>query len=121
MIHIFPPPGFYQAGHCADDPDLTPSSPVTVGSEGTHSVSSFPKCASLDGADPLWSSTSSFLYESSLVTVTLGRRMWGLSQPAYGFNGFVQGAIKLSRKCTHVIRVEVSVETALFIRRVGHS
>ena len=47
--------------------------------------------------------------------------MWGLSQPAYGFNGFVQGAIKLSRKCTHVVRVEVSVETALFIRHVEHT
>ena len=47
--------------------------------------------------------------------------MWVLKQPAYGFNGVVQGAIKLSRKCTHVIRVEVSVETALFIPHVGHT
>ena len=87
--------------------------PVTLGSEGTLF-----KSTSMDGEDPLWSSTSSFLYESSLVTVTLGRRMWGLKQPAYGFNGTVQGAIKLSGKCTHVVRVEVSVEKALFIRHV---
>ena len=39
--------------------------------------------------------------------------MWGPTQPKYGFNGFVQGAVKLSRKCTHVVRVEVSVEPAL--------
>jgi hypothetical protein len=95
--------------------------PLTPGSEGALSVSSFRGSTSSDGGDPLWSSTSSFLYESSLVTVTLGRRIWGLRQPAYGFNGIVQGAIKLSRKCTHVVRVEVSVETALFIRHVGHS
>jgi hypothetical protein len=95
--------------------------PLTLGSEGTISVSSFLGSTPSDGGDPLWSSTSSFLYESSLVTVTLGGRMWGLRQPAYGFNGIVQGAIKLSRKCTHVVRVEVSVETALFIRHLGHS
>lgn len=63
----------------------------------------------------------SFLYESSLVDVTLGRRMWVLKQPAYGFNGVIEGAVKLSSKCTHVIRVEVSVETALFIRHPGHT
>jgi hypothetical protein len=112
MIRVFPPPGFYQAGHCTHDHDPTSSSSVTLGSEGTLSVSSFLGSTTSDGGDPLWSSTSSFLYESSLVTVTLGRRMWGLTQPAYGFNGFVQGAIKLGRKCTHVVRVEVSVETA---------
>jgi hypothetical protein len=95
--------------------------PVTLGSEGTLSVSSLPKSTSSDGGDTLWSPSTSFLYESPLVTVTLGRRVWGLKQPAYGFNGIVQGAIKLSRKCTHVVRVEVSVETAMLIRQVGHS
>jgi hypothetical protein len=112
----------YQAGLSPDDHELissSPHSPVTSGSEGTFSVSSFPK--SVDGGDPLWSSASSFLYESSLVAVTLGKRMWGLKQPAYGFNGIVQGAIKLSGKCTHVVRVEVSVETGLSIHHTGHS
>lgn len=99
---------------------LYSESPVTLGSEGALSVSSFPGSQYSDGDNSLWSSTSSFLYESSLVAVTLGRRMWGLRQPAYGFNGIVQGAIKLSRKCTRVVRVEVSVETALFIRFIRH-
>jgi hypothetical protein len=85
MIRVFPPPGSYQAGHCTDD--LAPSSNAVL--RGYPLSGS----TSLDGGDPLWSSTSSFLYESSLVTVTLGRRMWGLRQPAYGFNGIVQGAI----------------------------
>lgn len=60
--------------------------------------------------DPLWSSTASFLYESPLVNISLGRRVWNLRLPVYGFNGIVQGAVKLSRKCSHVARVEVSVE-----------
>ena len=98
---------------------MTSLHPVTLCSEGTLSKSTSLDGGDLDGGDPLWSSTSSFLYESSLVTVTLGRRMWGLKQPAYGFNDIVQGAIKLNRKCTHVVRVEVSVETDLFIRHVG--
>ncbi len=116
MTRVSPPPRSYQAG-LSDDP---PYSPVTSSSEGTLSVSSFPKSTSVDGGDPLWSSAS-FLYESSLVTVTLGKRTWSLKQPAYGFNGIVQGAIKLSGKCTHVVRVEVSVETGLSIHHVGCS
>jgi hypothetical protein len=65
------------------------------------------------GDDPLWSSTASFLYESPLVNISLGRRVWNLRLPVYGFNGIVQGAVKLSRKCNHVARVEVSVERTL--------
>ncbi|KAH9966450.1 hypothetical protein BC827DRAFT_1125085 [Russula dissimulans] len=59
--------------------------------------------------DPLWSSATSFLYDSPLVHVSLGRREWGPRQPVYGFNGIVQGAVKLSKQCTHVVRVEVSL------------
>jgi hypothetical protein len=62
--------------------------------------------------DALWSSTASFLYESPLVKVSLGRRVWDLQLPVYGFNGIVQGAVELSRKCGHVVRLEVSVESA---------
>ena len=40
--------------------------------------------------------------------------MWGLKQPVYGFNGIVHGFVQLSKECTHVVRVEVSVKTALF-------
>ena len=98
-------------------PDLSPSdppySPVATGSESTPST--FPESPSTHNGDPLWSPSSSFLYESPRVTITLGRRVWGLRQPVYGFNAIMQGSIKLSRNCTHVVRVEVSVETALFI------
>jgi hypothetical protein len=92
---------------------------VTTSSEVTLTLSSFPEPAPIYDGDLLWSSTSTFIYESSLVNVTLGRRVWALRQPAYGFNGIVQGAIKLSRKCTHVVRVEVSVKSSLFIHRRG--
>jgi hypothetical protein len=85
---------------------------VTTSSGGTHSLSTFSKPASTYDGDPI---ASSFLYPSSHVTVSLGRRVWNLRQPVYGFNGIVHGFVQLSRECTHVVRVEVSVETALFL------
>jgi hypothetical protein len=45
--------------------------------------------------------------------------MWGLKQPVYGFNGIVHGFVQLSKECTHVVRVEVSVKTALFFHERG--
>jgi hypothetical protein len=103
-----------------DDDSLSPSSPpYSPQAMGSERVLSFdhPSTPAWDSAlvtDPLWSPTS-FKYESSLVNVSLGRRLWHLRLPAYGFNGLVEGAVKLRRKCTHVVRVEVSVERPLFI------
>jgi hypothetical protein len=107
-------PGPYQAGLWADVRNLNQSSPPFSPLTATSGVTalSFPEPAANCHGDSLWSSTSSFLYESSLVTITLGRRVWSLRQPVYGFNGIVQGAVRLSGKCTHVVRMEVSVETA---------
>jgi hypothetical protein len=117
-------PGRYpaSAGPWDDDPDPGPSSPPyspvptsservlaaapsspESGSQATHGVNDDP---------PLWSPTASFLYESPLVSISLGRRLWDPRQPVYGFNDIVQGAIKLSKRCIHVVRVEVSVERA---------
>lgn len=121
-----PQPGSYQDCLWADvhnlslNPSSPPYSPATTSSGVT--AHSFPESAPTCHGDPLWSSTSSFLYESPLVTITLGRRVWSLRQPVYGFNGIVQGAIKLSGECTHVVRVEVSVEITFFSSiNVGHS
>ncbi|KAH9997521.1 hypothetical protein BJV77DRAFT_1156858 [Russula vinacea] len=95
------PHGYYQ--------DLSQSSYSLVttnsGGPGTLTLSS-PKPASTYDDDPI---SSSFLYPSSHVTVSLGRRMWGLKQPVYGFNGIVHGFVQLSKECTHVVRVEVSL------------
>lgn len=105
------PHGYYQ--------DLSQSSYSLVttnsGGPGTLTLSS-PKPASTYDDDPI---SSSFLYPSSHVTVSLGRRMWGLKQPVYGFNGIVHGFVQLSKECTHVVRVEVSVKTALFFHERG--
>jgi hypothetical protein len=90
-----------------------PYSPEPTSSESTFPVQSLPDYVPSWNDDPLWSSTASFLYESPLVNVSLGRRVWDRRLPVYGFNGLVQGAVKLSRKCDHVVRVEVSVEKAL--------
>ena len=116
-----PLPGSYQAGLWADVHNLSlnqsspPFSPVTASSGVT--THSFPEPVPTCHGDPLWSSTSSFLYESPLVTITLGKRVWSLRQPVYGFNGIVQGAIKLSGECTHVVRMEVTVEITFFFSR----
>lgn len=90
-----------------------PYSPEPTNSESRLVPLSLPDSApSSSNDDALWSSTTSFLYESPLVNVSLGSRVWDLRLPVYGFNGLVQGAVKLSRKCSHVVRVEVSVERA---------
>lgn len=101
-------------------PPSPPYSPHTIGSERILEASSplsslGSSFGSMNDVDPLWSPSACFLYRSNLVDISLGRRVWGLRQPVYGFNGLVEGAIKLSRKCTHVVRLEVSVERALFI------
>jgi hypothetical protein len=45
--------------------------------------------------------------------------MWGLKQPVYGYNGIVHGFVQLSKECTHVVRVEVSVKTASSLHQRG--
>jgi len=94
----------------ADDHVSGPASPPysaeVLGSERVLEASSLAPT----GNDNLPSSPAdSFLYESSLVSVDLGRRIWGLRQPVYGHNDIVQGAVKLHGKCTHVYRLEVSL------------
>ncbi|KAH9030679.1 hypothetical protein EDB85DRAFT_1962607 [Lactarius pseudohatsudake] len=85
-----------------------PYSPEALGSERVLEASSLAPW-SAGNADLHSSSADSFLYESSLVSVNLGRRVWGLRQPVYGHNDVVQGAVKLREKCTHVYRLEVSL------------
>lgn len=95
----------------ADDHVLGPASPPysaeLLGSERVLEASSLTPTGNVDLPS---SPADSFLYESSLVSVDLGRRIWGLRQPVYGHNDIVQGAVKLHRKCTHVYRLEVSVK-----------
>ena len=98
----------------ADDQVLGPSSPPysaeVSGSERVLEATS----PTLTGNVDLPSiPADSFLYESSLVSIDLGRRIWGLQQPVYGHNDVVQGIVKLHRKCTHVYRLEVSVKKGL--------
>jgi len=116
MIRTFPseshPTGIWTDSY---DTDVSspPYSPEPTSSESILVTPFLPDSGPFPcNDDPLWSSTASFLYESPLVKVSLGRRVWNLRLPVYGFNGLVQGAVKLSRKCSHVVRVEVSVERA---------
>jgi hypothetical protein len=124
MSRIFIPGSYPDDELWPDDNSLSPSSPPyspqAVGSERVIEPSSSGLDA-IPNVDLLWSPATSFIYESSLVVISLGSRVWGLRQPAYGFNGLVEGAIKLRRKCTHVVRVEVSVERPLLFVNVGYS
>ncbi|KAF8275227.1 hypothetical protein EI94DRAFT_1560422 [Lactarius quietus] len=94
----------------ADDQSFGPASPPysaeVLGSERVLEASS---AAPTDVVDPPSIPADSFLHEDSLVSVDLGRRVWGLRQPVYGHNDVVQGAVKLHKKCTHVCRLEVSL------------
>jgi len=116
MIRTLPSESY--PGIWTDDDHNTGVSPPPYSPEPTNSESllvplSLPDSAPSSSNDvALWSSTASFLYESPLVNISLGSRVWNLRLPVYGFNGLVQGAVKLSRKCSHVVRVEVSVERA---------
>lgn len=116
MIRTFPS-GSYSSGGWTDSHNSfqpsPPYSPEPTSSESTFPAQSLPDYVPPWNDDPLWSSTASFLYESPLVSVSLGRRVWDRRLPVYGFNGLVQGAVKLSRKCDHVVRVEVSVSPDL--------
>lgn len=93
-------------------PASPPYSAEVLGSERVLEASSTSP-APTGNIEPSSISADSFLYGSSLVSVDLGRRIWGLRQPVYGHNDVVQGAIKLHIKCTHVYRLEVSVKTGL--------
>ena len=97
----------------ADYQSLGPASPPysaeILGSEHVLEASS----SAPGNVNLLSSPADTFLYESSLVTVDLGRRVWVLQKPVYGRNDVVQGTVKLCRKCTHVYRLEVSVKKGL--------
>ncbi|KAI9452324.1 hypothetical protein F5148DRAFT_1236571 [Russula earlei] len=112
------PPRSYPAGLWLDDrplePPTPPYSPVADSSEYVFTPPTSASISNSDSgsafnADPLWSSAASFVYPSSLVNVSLGRRLWNPRRPVYGFNGTVQGGVRLGEKCTHVVRVEVSL------------
>ena len=117
------PSGIWTDGHNTDMISPPPYSPEPTGSDSILATPSLPDSEPFpSNGDAMWSSTASFLYETPLVNVSLGRRVWNLRLPVYGFNGLVQGAVKLSGKCTHVVRVEVSVErTFLFYQFRAHS
>jgi hypothetical protein len=86
-----------------------PYSAEVLGSERILEASSTSP-APIGNSDLPSTTADSFFYESSLVSVDLGRRIWGLRQPVYGHNDIVQGTVKLHGKCTHVYRLEVSVK-----------
>jgi hypothetical protein len=60
-------------------------------------------------SEELWSSSHSYCYTGSMLSVTLGQRLWGIRLPAFGSQAEVQGAIRLGAKCSHTYQLSVSV------------
>ncbi|TFK54809.1 hypothetical protein OE88DRAFT_1623460 [Heliocybe sulcata] len=55
------------------------------------------------------SATADFTYDSGLVHVRLDRSRWRLSTPAYGFNGTIEGIVRLDPKMTCAMKVSATL------------
>ena len=56
---------------------------------------------------------NAFVYHSDHMDVNLGSRVWGLRMPAYGREGHVEGFVKLSGEESHIMSVQVKVNSNL--------
>lgn len=53
-----------------------------------------------------------YVYRTDYLEVDLGRSPWGLQYATYGKGGVIDGSVKFTKKCSHVVRVTVTVITA---------
>ncbi|THH10988.1 hypothetical protein EW146_g8197 [Bondarzewia mesenterica] len=60
--------------------------------------------------DPQPSSCTHFFYKFNVLEINLGRKLWGLSMSAYGFNDIVNGTVQLLRECTHVVQLTATLQ-----------
>ncbi|KAI0273823.1 hypothetical protein BC834DRAFT_231787 [Gloeopeniophorella convolvens] len=102
---MHPTDEYWIDGHVG--PSSPPYSPEAEDSERVIQTWSAQGPDTAGVVDEFWSPSGCFLYDSPLVSISLGRRVWGPRQPVYGFNGVVHGAVKLNQKCSHVFRLEL--------------
>lgn len=57
------------------------------------------------------SSSADFIFKGYALEINLGPKLWNLSLPAYGHNGYVEGTVKLYKNCTYTHRLVVSVSS----------
>lgn len=61
---------------------------------------------------PVWSRSSSdreYCYETDHVVITLSRSPWGLQYAAFGREAIVDGTIRFTKNCSHVLQITVKV------------
>ena len=56
------------------------------------------------------------VYKSDHLEVRLHPPHWGLTLPAYGLGGTVDGLVTFRKQCTHVLEVSVSVRAPALLR-----
>ena len=62
-----------------------------------------------------------YTYETDHLEIKLGRMPWGLQHPAYGREATVDGGIRFTRPCSHVLQVTVKVRASIVSARgVSH-
>lgn len=82
-------------------------------------LESTPSSSSTDSARAGSSLGLDFVYKTDHMIVNLGSRMWDLRMPAYGFEGHVEGCVRLLEDKAHVKSVEIKVERLPFGQNFG--
>ena len=56
-----------------------------------------------------------YKYRTDHLEINLGRCPWGLLYAAYGKGGIIDGTVKFTKKCSHVVKVTVTVISTVFV------
>jgi hypothetical protein len=78
-----------------------------------ESAPSSPVASTLARAQTGGSLEPDFIYKTDNMVVNLGSRIWDLRTPAYGFEGHIEGCVKLLGDQAHVKSVEIKVAFCL--------
>lgn len=52
-----------------------------------------------------------YVYHTDHLEINLGRCPWGLQYAAYGRGGLINGSVRFTKKCSHVVKLTVTVNT----------
>lgn len=55
------------------------------------------------------SQVGEYNYKSDHLHINLGPRRWGTRFPVYGFQGAVEGSVRIAKKCSHVVNMTATV------------
>ena len=55
------------------------------------------------------SQVGEYSYKSDHLHISLGPRRWGTRFPVYGFQDIVEGTVQVTKKCSHIVNMTVTV------------